>query len=126
MGKNTQEEGITDFISESVDETVSWMNSNDNLYDISGMNYEEQEGSYGQRHGVKRPGEYIAVFPHLLKDFLVKQGYSPSMVLKGWKDRGWIETSPKNFTARVGFRGKHVRMVKIVWNIYDIDKITDK
>ena len=114
-----EEEGFIDAVSESKDDVVSWVNSNDNLYDISGATYEEKDG-YSPRHGVKKPGEYIAIFPHILKDFLVKQGYSPSMILKGWKDREWIEVGKdeKRTTVVVSFRNKSVRMVKIYWEFY--------
>lgn len=116
-----QEEGSTDSISEAMEDTISWINSNDNFYDVSGVT-ENKESDRAIVHGVKSPGEYIAVLPHILKEFLVKQGYSPKMVIKGWKDRGWIKTSPQNLTERVGFRGKHARMIKISWKVYSTDQ----
>lgn len=114
-----QQEGFSDPVTEAMEDVISWINSNDNLYDLSGKSYEEsQEVGYGQRHGVKKPGEYIAVFPHIFKDFLVREGYSPSIVLKGWKDRGWIDTREGKMTHNISYRGKSVAMVKVLWKIY--------
>jgi len=114
-----QQEGFTDPVTEAMEDVISWINSNDNLYDLSGKSYEESEKiNFGQRHGIKKPGEYIAVFPHILKDFLVKQGYSPSIILKGWKDRGWIDTREGKMTYNVSYRGKNTALIKIFWKMY--------
>jgi DNA primase catalytic core len=115
-----QQEGFSDPIREAMDDYISWANSNDFRYDLSGAAYLDEERQYGERHGVKSPGEYIAVFPHLLKDFLVKQGYSYKAIIKGWRDKGWIETGKdeRHLTSTISFRGKNARMIKICWKIY--------
>ena len=114
-----QQEGFSDQIQEAMEDYISWANANVNRYDISGISYEEPEKGFGERHGVKNPGEYIAVFPHLLKDFLVDQGYSYKAILRSWKDRGWIQCGKENFTVTVSFRNKNTRMIKIFWKIYN-------
>ena len=113
-----EQEGTADVVTEAMEDVVSWMNSNDNLYDLSGRPTQEKEEEHGARHGVKNPGEYIAILPHILKEFLVKQGYSSSVVLKTWKERGWIQCEERNCTYPVSFRGRYVRMIRIPWKVY--------
>ncbi|MEW5761549.1 MAG: DUF927 domain-containing protein, partial [Candidatus Thermoplasmatota archaeon] len=90
---------------------ISWVNANRNFFDI---NDEKASADKGEIYGVIREGEYIGIFPHKFKDFLRKQGFSTSSILRIFKERDWIQIHGKHFAYPVGFRKNKVEMIKII------------
>jgi len=69
----------------------------------------------GEIFGIIREEEYIGIFSHKFKEILKRSEFDYSSVLKIFKEKNWIQTSPTTFTYPIGFRGKKIRMIKIVW-----------
>lgn len=111
-----QEEKPLDLAIETKEHLVSIINSNRNNFEIVGE--EERNQDRGEVWGVINPGEYVAIFPHKLKKILSDEDYSPSSVLKLWKEKGWIQTQERNMTYPVRFQGRRVRMVNIYWKYF--------
>jgi hypothetical protein len=69
----------------------------------------------GEAYGVIKTGEYVAIFPHKLADFLTKAGYSYEAVVRAFRDREWIQIDGKNLAMRIRYKNTLTRMIKIHW-----------
>lgn len=107
----TAEEHV-DYATKAIRFVASWVNANRNSFDQVGT---EKTVDRGEVFGVIHPGEYVAIFPHKLKELLIKGEFSPSTVLREWKNREWIHTVTKENTYPVQFRTERARMIKFFW-----------
>ena len=48
-----------------------------------------------EHYGIWRDNEYIAFFPHKLKEILTKGGFSYNSIVRSWGDRDWIKKKVK-------------------------------
>ncbi len=94
--------------------TASWIGSSSNFFDHNGVLATAERS---EAFGVVRTGEYVAVFPHKLKELLERSKFSYPTVLKAWRLREWLHIGSGNHgTCSVWFRGRSERMVKLFWN----------
>ena len=70
-----------------------------------------------EHYGIWKDNEYIAFFPHRLKEILTKAGFSYNSVIRSWGDKDWIKKSKEGFTYVVSSHGDKYRTVYINWAI---------
>ncbi|HNR64942.1 MAG TPA: DUF927 domain-containing protein [Atribacterota bacterium] len=101
-----------DYPQRALEHIVSWIQGNQNSFDNSEHHATVDKGEI---FGIIREEEYIGIFSHKFKEILKRSEFDYSSVLKIFKEKNWIQTSPTTFTYPIGFRGKKIRMIKIVW-----------
>jgi uncharacterized protein (DUF927 family) len=99
----------TDFAQKAMESISSWVMGNWNNFDT------EQRETMGEVYGVLKVGEYVAIFPHKLADFLTKSNYSYEAVIRAFRDREWIQTDGRNLAMKIRYRNALTRMIKIFW-----------
>jgi len=104
-----------DYTQRALESLISWVQSNQNSFDKSDI---QADVDKGEVYGIIRDEEYIGIFPHKLKEILMKHKFSYSTILKAFKDHKWIQTTKNDNTYPVGFRSKMVRMIKLDWNSF--------
>ena len=57
--------------------------------------------------------EYLAIFPHKLKDVLEKAAYQPDGVVKTWADNGWLQRDQGHNQKKIRIDGKPTWMYVI-------------
>lgn len=65
--------------------------------------------------GIWRDAEYIAFYPHKLKEFFTKNGYSYTSILRSWAERDWIKRVKNEFTYPIRYEINQYRMILIKW-----------
>lgn len=98
------------FAQKAMESISSWVMANWNSFDTG------KGAISGEVYGIIKTGEYVAIFPHKLTDFLSKNGYSYEAVMRAFRDRDWIEIDGKSLTTKIRYQGSRTRMVKIFWN----------
>jgi putative DNA primase/helicase len=68
-----------------------------------------------EHFGVWRDAEYIAFYPHKLKDFLGKNGFGYTSILKSWSDRDWIKNVKGKMTYPIWHENICHKMVVLKW-----------
>ena len=76
----------------------------------------KSDDSIKEHFGIWRESEYIAFFPHKLKEILTKGGFSYNSILSSWHKRGYLKTDSERNTLQVRFDGNRFRTVAINWN----------
>jgi len=98
------------FAQKAMEAISSWVTGNWNNFDTG-------KGTVvGEMYGVIQTGEYIAILPHKLEEFLSKKGYSYEAVVRSFREKEWIQTDGKHHTIKIRHQGMRSRMVKIFWN----------
>ena len=81
--------GELDTSTRALDFVISWINGNEAFF--SSNNRE----SYGQWN----PGDCVCIYPHKLKEVLLKEGFSDRAILKAWADKQWIQVNQGHHTV---------------------------
>ncbi len=68
-----------------------------------------------EHFGIWKDFEYIAFYPHKLKEILAKEGFSFSSVVRSWAERNWIRKEASRQTYKVWFENNQYRMVVLKW-----------
>jgi uncharacterized protein (DUF927 family) len=106
----------TNFAQKAMETVSSWVMGN-------WKNFDTGKGEpQGEVYGVIKVGEYVAIFPHKLAEFLSKTGYSYDAVVRAFRDREWIQTDGKNLAARIRYKNALTRMIKISWKYFCINE----
>jgi uncharacterized protein (DUF927 family) len=118
------DQGETDTARRALDFLASWTSSNQSFFDV---NDERASAERSEAYGVIRKGDYVAVFPHKLKEVLSRHNFPYQTVLKTWMARGWIQGAKGHLTVPVRFRSELERMVKITWKaLYDVPQTEEE
>ena len=76
-----------------------------------------------EHYGVWKDNEYIAFYPHKLKDVLTKAGFSYNSVIRSWSDKGFIKKNKEGFTYPVYYGNISYRLIVIKWEfLFEIKK----
>ena len=76
-----------------------------------------------EHYGVWKDSEYIAFYPHKLKDVLTKAGFSYNSVIRSWSDKGFIKKNKEGFTYPVYYGNISYRLIVIKWEfLFEIKK----
>jgi uncharacterized protein (DUF927 family) len=70
-----------------------------------------------EHYGVWKEGEYIAFYPHKLKDVLTKAGFSYNSIVRSWGDRGWTKKLKNENTYPIKYNSNQYRMIVIKWEV---------
>ena len=68
-----------------------------------------------EHYGVWKENEYIAFYPHKLKDVLTKAGFSYNSIIRSWSDRDWLKKELDRSTFKISFNNQKFRMITIRW-----------
>jgi putative DNA primase/helicase len=71
-----------------------------------------------EHYGIWRNNEYVAFFPHKLKEVLTKAGFSYNSVIRSWGDKDWIKKSKEGFTYPASYENGRYRTICINWKIF--------
>jgi hypothetical protein len=82
-----------------------WVENTSELYSITPS---------GGWLGRWQPGEYLAVKPAWLREFLERHGHDFDRTVKSWRDRRWLDAAPGAMTTVVRVKGRGARSVKII------------
>lgn len=97
------------FAQKAMESISSWVTGNWNNFDTG------KGAVVGEMYGVIQTGEYVAILPHKLEDFLIKKGYSYEAVTRSFRDKEWIQTDGKNIAVKMSYHGTRSRMIKVFW-----------
>jgi uncharacterized protein (DUF927 family) len=97
------------FAQKAMDSISSWVSGNWNNFDTG------KGAVTGELYGVIQTGEYVAILPHKLEEFLTKKGYSYEAVIRSFRDKDWIQTDGKHIAVKLSYHGTRTRMIKIPW-----------
>jgi len=107
------EEG--DLVSRALSLIVSWVHGNINYFDTDRIADITGEQLRGEIYGVMRENEFIAIFPHKLKELLQRNGFSYNALTQSFNTRGIIQGDGSHLSTYVRYRGQRSRMIKLVW-----------
>ena len=65
--------------------------------------------------GIFKKNEYIALYPHKLKEILSKFGFSYNSILKSWADKEWIKKNQNNLSYPISYGNIQHRVIVIKW-----------
>ena len=80
--------GELDTAKRALDFLISWINGNEAFFSSNNR----------ESYGLWVSGECVCIYPHKLKEILVKEGFSDRGTLKAWAERGWIQASNGHYT----------------------------
>lgn len=69
--------------------------------------------------GVWREGEYIAIFPHRVREILERNKFTYESVIRAWAERGYLKKGPDSFVFPIRFNRSVQRMVVLNWSSVD-------
>jgi uncharacterized protein (DUF927 family) len=99
----------------AMDSICSWVMANQSNFENGTILDQGKRSNSGEVYGLIQTGEYVAIFPHKLEEFLSKKGYSYDAILRTFKTNEWIQTDGNHINVKMSYHGTRSRMVKIFW-----------
>lgn len=75
----------------------------------------DQYGDTKECFGIFKKNEYIAIYPHKLKEILTKFGFSYNSILRSWADKDWIRKNQNNLSYPISYANIQHRVIVIKW-----------
>jgi len=107
--KETLEERSTegDMPTRALQETISFAQANEKSF------LGKSDNTVKEHYGVWKDAEYIAFYPHKLKEFLGKSGFSYNSDLRSWAERKWIRKSKEGYSHPIRYEKSIKRFILI-------------
>ena len=107
--KERKSEGDTS--TRALNEVISFAQGNEKKF------MGKSDDTIKEHFGIWRENEYIAFYPHKIKEFLSSHGFSPNSVMRSWANRDWVRKTNGENTNILRYAGNVYRMVVIKWEV---------